>query len=450
MVVNPSKCSRLLQPRCKAIPLVTECPTIQAETTTRATVPARPIEATAHLGSLRDDPYARYCELRQNGPIHWAPDWFGGAWLLTTFDGVQAALKDPRLSAQRTGGWVMRQALRGSPDRQRLTDMQRLFARAMLFVDKPAHPRLRAAMQQAFRPARIEALRGQVSGLVNELIDGIEHRAPGATPFDFIRQFATPLPSRVISRFLGLRLTDEARFLSWSQGLAVFLGSVAPDIEETRAAHASLVGMSQEIDRCLRSGDIDDDGLIAALATAQAQGAIEDRTELLAQCAMLLFAGHETTRHLLGSAVYWLLREPGLWRSLEAPARLRSAVRELLRWDSPVQYTGRRANCDFSLFGVDIRRGDLVLPLIGSANRDPARHENAERLDLDRPLGLPLSFGTGPHVCIGAALTLMEAECALGALVRRWPGLRLADHPPRWIEAPLYRGLTTLELRRTG
>lgn len=405
---------------------------------------------TGRFAASPNGPYDHYAELRRQGPIHWAPDLFGGAWLLTTFDGVQAALKDARLSAQRTGGWVMREALRGSADRRRLMGMQRLFARAMLFVDKPAHPRLRAAMQQAFRPQRIEALRGQVSGLAGGLIDAIEQRTGAGDSFDFIAQFATPLPSRVIARFLGLRLADEASFLRWSTSLASFLGSVAPTAEETRAAHDSLVAMGDAIDGALRSGDVDDDGLIASLADAAAQGRIEGHTELLAQCAMLLFAGHETTRHLLGTAVYWLLREPGRWRSLEDPTRLRSAVRELLRWDSPVQYTGRRANCDFRLFDVDIRRGDLVLPLIGAANRDPGRYDGADRLDLARPLGLPLSFGSGPHVCIGAGLTLMEAECALGALVRRWPDLQLAEADPPWLDAPLYRGLKSLALRRAG
>jgi cytochrome P450 len=410
--------------------------------------PSSSRDAWAAATPFGGDPYARYRELRAAGPIHWAPDVFGGAWLLTTFDGVQAALKDGRLSAQRTGGWVMRQALRGSAERRRLTDMQRLFARAMLFVDKPAHPRLRAVMQHAFRPASIEALRAQVQGLVDGLIEAIEQATPGAEPFDFVAQFATPLPSRVIARFLGLRLADEGLFLSWSQGLAAFLGAVTPSAAETQAAQASLVAMGDEIDRSIRRGALDADGLIARLATAEAQGLVEGRTELLAQCAMLLFAGHETTRHLLGTAVYWLLREPRQWRSLEEPARLRSAARELLRWDSPVQYTGRRANCDFRLFGADIRRGDLVLPLIGAANRDPARYDAADRLDLDRPLGMPLSFGSGPHVCIGAGLTLMEVECALGALVRRWPGLRLAVADPPWIAAPLYRGLQSLPVYR--
>ncbi|MFG6440239.1 cytochrome P450 [Roseateles sp. LKC17W] len=420
--------------------------TIRDDMQTRPPATAAAIARGSH--PFHGDPYARYQALRLQGPIHWTPDLFGGAWLLTTFDGVQAALKDPRLSAQRTGGWVMRHALRGSPERKHLTAMQRLFARAMLFVDKPAHPRLRSVMQHAFRPARIEALRGQVAGLVHNLIGDIERRIPATASFDFIEHFATPLPSRVVSRFLGLRMVDDARFLSWSSGLAAFLGAVEPTADETRAAHDSLAAMSDEIDRRIRADDLEEDGLIASLVEAQAQGRIESREELLAQCVMLLFAGHETTRHLLGTAVYWLLQEPGRWRTLEDPARVRTSVRELLRWDSPVQFTGRRANCDFDLFGVALRRGDLVLPLLGSANRDPARYGAANHLDLDRQLGMPLSFGSGPHVCIGAALTLMEAECALGELVRRWPGLQMAEHSPPWIEAPLYRGLRRLELHR--
>jgi cytochrome P450 len=408
------------------------------------------IEPTAGAGIFHGDPYPRYRALRARGPIHWSDELFGGAWILTTFDGVQAALKDPRLSAQRTGGWVMRHALRGSADRRRLTEMQRLFARAMLFADRPAHPRLRATMQPGFLPARIQRLRGAVHGLVEARIARIEHDFDERTPFDFIEHFARPLPAQVIARLLGLRGVDAGQFLAWSSGLAAFLGSVSPTAEEALAARDSILGMGEHIDECLRSGELDEDGLVADLVAARARGEIESAAEMLAQCVMLLFAGHETTRHLLGTAVYWLLQEPGRWGSLEDPARLKSAVRELLRWDSPVQYTGRRANCAFELFGAEIRRGDLVLPLIGAANRDPDRYEAADVLDLDRQVGLPLSFGAGPHVCIGAGLTLMEAECAIEALVRRWPGVRLADREPEWLAAPLYRGLATLKLRRAA
>lgn len=406
-------------------------------------------EMRVGTGFFAGDPYSLYCELRRQGPIHWSDELFGGAWVLTTFDGVESALKDARLSARRTGGWLMRGSFRGSEHRQQLIDMQRLFARAMLFVDKPSHPRLRQAMQAGFRPAVIHKLQGFVSQAVVELMDSIEANYVADMPFDFIENFARVLPAQVIAAFLGLRDVDQDQFSHWSRTIATFLGSVHPNVSETLAARDAILAMSAYIELCLRRGEIEEGDMLSVLIDAQTRGEIESGAEILSQCAMLLFAGHETTRHLLGTAVYWLLETPERWQSLRDPARLRTAVRELLRFESPVQYTGRRANCSFNLLGRDIRRGDLVLPLIGSANRDPKRYDDPEHINLDRQVGVPLSFGTGPHVCIGATLTLMEAECALAGLIKRWPNACLDETQPKWIDLPLYRGLSTLMLRRS-
>ena len=163
---------------------------------------------------------------------------------------------------------------------------------------------------------------------------------------------------------------------------------------------------------------------------------------------MLLFAGHETTRNLLGNGLYHLLSRPALWDQLQRePQRLRGAIRELLRFDSPVQYTGRRVAADLVMHGKQMRRGDLVVGLIGAANRDPRRYEHPDRLDLARPAPGSLSFGSGPHVCIGAALTLTEAEVVFRRLMRRWPRLRLSDAMPAWNRNPVYRGLSSLAVR---
>jgi cytochrome P450 len=191
--------------------------------------------------------------------------------------------------------------------------------------------------------------------------------------------------------------------------------------------------------------------LVSRLAQAQARGEIEGGAELLAQCAMLLFAGHETTRHLLGTGVHALLSHPAQWQRLQqAPDLLPGAVRELLRFESPVQYTGRRVAADMVLHGVQLRRGELVLAMIGAASRDPARYPEPDALDIERCHGSSLAFGSGPHVCIGAALTLMEARVVLGQLLTRWPGLRLLDAAPRWGDKPAYRGLVALPLRQAA
>lgn len=374
---------------------------------------------------------------------------FGGAWLLTSFDGVQAALRDPRLSAQRTGGWVMRQSMRGSQRRRELIGLQRLFARAMLFVDRPSHPRLRQAMQLGFRSSAIEALKPYVQRTIEDLLDDIE-QDDLEEPFDFIAGFARVLPARVIAKLLGISEVDSTEFLTWSADLAAFIGSALPSEEDTERALRSVTAMARFFEGVL-GNDVRShrEGLVGTMLEAQRAGLIGQGTEILAQCAMLLFAGHETTRHLLGTSIYWLMRHRDTWNELRAdPSLVKSAVRELLRWDSPVQYTGRRANCDFELYGQPIRRGDLVLPLIGAANRDPAQYPGPDELRIDRRVGLPLSFGSGPHVCIGATLTLMEAEAALSAILRRWPRLELAQGSADWIAAPLYRGLASLQLCR--
>ena len=185
--------------------------------------------------------------------------------------------------------------------------------------------------------------------------------------------------------------------------------------------------------------------LIGQLLRAEGDGRLRDRAELLAQCVMLLFAGYETTRNLLGNGVHALLSHPSQWRRLQAEPRLVApAVRELLRYESPVQYTGRRAATDLVLHGQRVRRGELVIALIGAANRDPQQHERPDELDVARAPRPSLVFGLGPHVCIGAALTLLEGEALLRRLLQRFPRLQLRNAGPRWSGSVLYRGLEGL------
>ena len=407
------------------------------------------VESILGQSLFSGDPYSNYDKLRQCGPIHWSEELFDGAWVLTSFAGVRSALKDPRLSARRTGGWVMRGSPGGSRQRGRLVDMQRLFARSMVFLDKPAHPRLRRILQTGFRPAEIQKLTGFVRETVICLIDDIEAKFDRTAPFDFIGHFAKVLPARVIARFLGLDGVDQQDFLLWSGRIAAFLGTPRPTPKEVLRARDSIVAMTGFIRRSISAGLYDDQTMLARLVRAQHRREIDSADELLAQFAMLLFAGQETTRHLLGTALYWLLQDSELWGVLREPSRLSPAVRELLRWDSPVQYTGRRAGSSFELFGRSIERNDLVLPIIGAANRDPGVYEHPDRLDLDRKAGLPLSFGTGPHICIGAALTMVEAESALGLLAERWPEACLGSAAEHWIKQPLYRGFTRLMVRQS-
>jgi cytochrome P450 len=388
------------------------------------------------------DPYPTYAALREAGPIHWSEAFFGGAWLLTRHADVEAVLRDSaRFSAQRTGGWVMQ----SGAARRELKGFQQLFARAMLFVDAPDHTRLRGVLNAGFRGEVLQRLVPAITQRVDAMLDAV----PAEAAFDFMPALARPLPAEVMAMLMDIPAADRGDFIAWSDDLAAFIGAPLPSLAQARRAQTGLLAMGGYFERLVpqrRAAPGDD--LVSRLLHAEAAGGIRCGAELLAQCAMLLFAGHETTRNLLGNGLQALLAHPDQWQRLQRePGLLPGAVRELLRFESPVQYTGRRVATDLVLHGQQLRRGDLVVALIGAANRDPARYERADRLDIARRPGGLLSFGAGPHACIGAALSLMEAEIVFDRLLRRFPQLRLAEARPRWSGNAVYRGLSALPLR---
>jgi len=393
------------------------------------------------------DPYPVYRQLREAGPVLWRDDVFQGAWLLTRHADVEMALRDPRFSSQRTGGWVKRipgvdASLQGRRAQAALDAFQRLFGSAMVFLDGDDHQRVRRAMAAAFHPTQIRTLRSEVERLTDELLAPLDARAG----FDFIAQVARPLPSRVIAMMLGIDRADEARFMAWSDDLAAFIGALQPTADQLRIAQRSLLQMVRYFDALLPARrQAPGTDLVSRLVQAEAAGEIRADGELLAQCAMLLFAGHETTRNLLGNGLHTLLAHPDAWARLRADEDgMTLAVRELLRYDSPVQYTGRRVASELTLHGTTLKRGDLVIALIGAANRDPDRFVDPDTFDIGRRAGSHLSFGSGPHVCIGAGLSLLEADVVLRAVLRRWPDLRRVDPNPRWNGIAGLRGLAAL------
>ncbi len=402
----------------------------------------RPIIDAAFL----TDPYPTYAALREVGPIHWSEEFFGGAWLLTRHADVEMVLRDSaRFSARRTGGWVMQSAAA----RRELKGFQQLFARAMLFVDAPDHARIRGILNAGFRGDVLQRLVPAIERRVDALLDAVI-AADARAGFDFMQALARPLPADVMAMLMDIPAADRDDFLAWSDDLAAFIGATLPSIEQACQAQTSLLAMCRYFERLARQRrEAPGDDLVSRLLRAETAGDIRTGAELLAQCAMLLFAGHETTRNLLGNGLQALLAHPVQWQRLHRePGLLPGAVRELLRFDSPVQYTGRRVVTDLVLQGQQLRRGDLVVALIASANRDPARYSDADHLDILRRSGGLLSFGAGPHVCIGAALTSMEAEIVFGRLLRRFPQLHLVDARPRWNGNAVYRGLRALPVRQ--
>ncbi|MES2934304.1 MAG: cytochrome P450 [Pseudomonadota bacterium] len=387
------------------------------------------------------NPYRSYQALREAGPIHWNTEFCGGAWLLTSYSDVASALRDPRFSAQRTGGWVNGS---GPEALAELREFKRIFSRSLVFLNGAQHTRLRQVMNVGFKPAAIEAMRPRIQSIVDGLID----RIGGQQHFDFMRELARPLPAMVMADMMAVDDADQADFFAWSDDIAAFIGSPTPTLDIARRAQTGLLALTDYFRALLperrRKPGTD---LVSQLILAESEGGIITSKQLLAQCSTLLFAGHETTRNLLGNGIYALLSRPAQWQQLQLnPAGIPLALKELLRFDSPVQYTGRRVLVDTELHGQLLKRGDLVIPLIGSANRDPAKFKQPDTLQLDRAEGNHLSFGYGPHVCIGATLTYLEAEIAFQTILRRLPHLQLVDTPPQWGTNAVYRGLTSLPM----
>lgn len=394
-----------------------------------------------------DDPYPAYHGLRAGAAPVWSTQFCGGAWLVSAYQEVATVLRDPRFTVRRAGGW----ANSSGPDAQReLRDFKRIFARSLLFVDGPQHTRLRRAMHDWFTPAALQSLVPVIDALAEQLLAPILDKVARGQSFDFMQDFARPLPALVIAHMLGVDAGRRTEFVAWSDHIAAFIGSPAPTIEVARAAQISLVAMNAYFatlvaERRIAPGT----DMVSQLIAAQGTGAIGTTKELLAQCCTILFGGHETTRNLLGNGVLALLQHRPQWDYLVAtPQALPQALRELLRFDSPVQYTGRRVTADLVLGGQPMARGDLVIALIGAANRDPAKFTDPERLDVTRNQGAHLAFGFGPHVCIGASLTYLESERALRALMRALPDLELAVDAPCWGRNAVYRGLEQLQLRQ--
>jgi len=280
------------------------------------------------------------------------------------------------------------------------------------------------------------------------LVDGLLDRVRDGRRMDLIADLAFPLPVIVISEMLGVPAADRDRFRQWSLDVARSLDAIAlpvgPEvIERGNVARRALADYFRGLIAERRQRPQAD--LLTGLIAAEEQGDTLSQPELLATCVLLLVAGHETTVNLIGNGMLALLRHPAELRKLSAePALLPSAVEELLRWDSPVQRTGRIAATDVELGGTLIPKGALVSAVLGAANRDPAHFPEPDRLDLARPDNRHLAFGWGIHFCLGAPLARVEGQIAIGALARRLPGLALATDRPEWRESSALRGLRAL------
>ncbi|HEX5740628.1 MAG TPA: cytochrome P450 [Pilimelia sp.] len=373
--------------------------------------------------------YRLYEALRAAGECVW--DRPLRAWVVTSHRAVSAAAADPRLSSVRYPDLAAVPA--------GLRPVATLLSRQMLYRDAPDHGRLRGVVNRAFAARAVAALRPAVESVADRLLSAV---APTGR-IDVVADLAEPLPAEVIGELLGLPAADRARVVGWSKALAPVVGGARVGDAAQAAARTAVDRLADYLAGFYAGGG--GRGPAANLRAAAAEARLTPE-ELAANTVLLFLAGHETTTHLLGNAVRALLTDPAQRDRFVADPAAPEALAELLRYDPPVQLILRRAVTDVELAGAAVRAGDPVLLVVGAANRDPAVFADPHRLDLARAGGRHVSFGAGPHYCLGAALARIEVEVALAALFARLPGLTLPPQPADWLPSLDFRGLRRLEL----
>jgi cytochrome P450 PksS len=395
--------------------------------------------------AFKADPYPFYARLRAEAPV-WRttlPD-KRAAWLVTRYDDAARVLKDDTFAKDKLNAMAPEQRAKTPWVPSFLKPLER----NMLDLDDPDHARLRSLVSKAFTPRLIERLRGRIEELCEELLDAMEHerrRKKGGA--ELVAAYALPLPATVIAELLGVPAKDHAKFHRWSNRLV----SVSSKRDMLRAVPGALafVRYLRKLIEMRRADPRDD--LLTALIRAEESGDSLSEDELLAMAFLLLVAGHETTVNLISGGTLVLLEHPEQADALRNdPSLAKPAVEELLRYTSPVEMaTERYPREDVEIEGTTIPRGELVLAVLGSANRDERYFEDPDVLELARDPNRHLAFGrSGVHHCLGAPIARMEGQITISALLSRFPEARLAVTPEslRWRRGVFLRGLRRLPL----
>ncbi len=401
------------------------------------TSPLTPVDITAP--QFKANPFPYYARLRDEAPV------FSvtlrskqRAWLVTRYDDALMVLKDDKRFIKDPQSAMTPQQWKKAP---KMPSIVKAVQRGLLNIDGADHTRLRALVHRAFTPRLIEQWRDQIETVTNELLDAAEPKGQ----MELIADFALPLPLTMIGRILGVPPEDNPKF---NRGMKAF---VSVGTNRNPLILPSLVQFMGYLKKLIKERQArPKDDLITALVQAKEGSDQMTDDEVLAIIFLLLSAGHETTVNLIGSGTLALLEHPDQWERLRndpEPALVKSGVEELVRFVCPAETaTERYTTEDVTIAGAIIPRGELVLAVIASANRDVSQFENPDTLDLGRQNNKHLSFGQGIHYCIGAPLSRMEGQIALSTLARRMPNLRLGVAPEqlRWRNSFILRGLEAL------
>ncbi|PWA13038.1 cytochrome P450 [Pueribacillus theae] len=379
------------------------------------------------------DPYPFYRKLQEQSRLYFQPsheETVPDRWFLSHYDDVVHVLKDKRFGRENeanvSSGYTALEAVNRG---------------VMLHRDPPDHTRLRSLVSKAFTPAMVAQLRPNIEQICDELLDVMEEKQD----VDLIADLAMPLPVMVISDMLGVPKEDRVLIKNWSHVLA---GTLEPGITPANETDGMKAGMEfiqylQDIFEQRNKHPKDD--LITSLLQVEEAGETLSRSELYATCILLLAAGHETTTNLIGNGLFTLWKHQDELSKLRADPELTpSAVEEILRYEPPIQRTGRFAQQDVELYGKQIKKGQLVVTLLAAANRDPKQFTDPERFDISRQPNRQIGFGMGIHYCLGAPLARLEGDIVFRKLLSRFSSLDINVSNPEWNRMVIFRGLKKL------
>jgi cytochrome P450 len=402
---------------------------------------ADPGSPTYDLLSAGRDPHPVFHRLRREDPVHWSPQL--RSWVLTRYADIAQALKEPRLTAGSMVGQIDR-----LPEEQRkqVLPLRNSVAMWMGHTNHNDHVRMQGVLKKYFTPGIVEELRPRAQAITDELIDRFQDRGE----CEIVEELAYPLPARVIADMLGVPEKDRDLLPRWSKGIS---GVFAPlNMDNLLKSQQSILDMSEYMRGIVaerRRAPKDD--LISLMVAAQAAGTVTSEEEILANCILLLFAGHETTAGLIGKGLFHLLGNPGQLALLrQGPEKLSNAIEEMLRFDGPAIVTTRFSLSPLELGGKSIQPHQLLFVVLGAGNRDPEVFADPDRFDITRATARHLAFGQGTFYCLGAALARMEAQVCFGTLFRRIGEMKMAAAGATWeYNPPFSRHLIKLPITFT-
>ena len=405
----------------------------------------KPVEFDFFRPEFHTDPYPLYYRLRSEDPVH--RSFIGGTWVLTRYADVKAVLRDRRVGTLETPKQIKDKNQYIQEKGKELNTLAYVSSQLLFYMNPPDHTRLRRLASKAFSSSIVvERMRPYVQETVNELLGKVRN-----TGFmDIISDLAGPLPVIVIAKVLGVPHEDEDRLHHWSNVLSRILDLLLSLGEYERMNRVVLEFQAYFRDLIAERVKKPKADIISALIAAREQGDKLSEDELLATCILLFATGEETTVNTIGNGMLALLRHPDQMEKLKRePTLIQSAVEELLRYDSPVQITGRLALETIEIGGQTIRAGEKILTCLGAANRDPTQFPSPDRLDLTRRENHHLAFGDGIHYCLGAGLARVQGQIAINTVIQQLPNLALHTDKLEWRKNIALRGLKSLPVTFT-